>query len=89
MKLKERTDLTKYNFKQWPSGVWYHECELLDHNEQDGDFGSEMSFYVEDNELKILHNNEQFSTDNKWLTSVFDIPKDVIKLIKEASNETR
>ena len=79
MLIKQGTDLSKYGFKQWASGIWYLNCKPLARTDEHSD----LSIIVEDNELRLYHTLENFSTDNTWLDSVFEIPSVVVKMIKE------
>ncbi len=72
------TDYTKYGFVQWASGVWYLPCKALEGEKTD------LSFIIEDNELRLYHTLEVATTDNTWLDSVFDIPEEVIRLIRDS-----
>jgi hypothetical protein len=79
LKVKQGTDLTKYGFTQWPSGIWYLNCKPLEKTDEHSD----MSLIVENDELRLYHTLENFSTDNTWLDSVFEMPSVLIEMIRD------
>jgi hypothetical protein len=79
MKLNKAINPQDYGFVQWASGVWYYECKTLESQTT-----TDLSFIIEDNELRLYHTLEVATTKNTWLDSVFDIPEEVIRLIRDS-----
>ena len=81
MKIKQGIDPAEYGFEQWASGVWYYDCEVL----EGPDEPIELSFIIENDSLTLYQTNEKVSKE--WTDCVFEIPKEVIRLIKDGGLE--